>query len=138
MVTFTTAITGDFVPTVIDGTSFTIPVECTIAPTPGTGTTTKKIRSRVYLHFLSQTNVSGAALPTSGIYDVRTVNGSTSFTVQMGDTLARTGSLILPKISSSYTPQSSNTIVQYNTNVNHNMLVGQSRLGRCAGRGSPR
>ncbi len=39
---------------------------------------------------------------------------------------ARGGNVLVPKVTTSYTPQTSNTIVQFNTNVNHNMLVGQN------------
>lgn len=91
---------------------------------PGTVTT---IKSRVYLKFLTQTTAGGAAIPADGIYDVQSpaTPGST-FTVFTADTPAtgRTGNVIIPKISSSYTPQSSNTIVQFNTNVNHNFNPG--------------
>ena len=120
---FVTAINGTFTPTVIDATSFTVPVDCTTAAT--TGTTAEKIRSRVWCAFLTQTASGGAPIATDGIYDVQTTNGTTSFTVTTLDTptTARAGNVLLPKISSSYTPQTSNTIVQFNTNSNHNLAA---------------
>ena len=124
---FTTSITGTFVPTVIDANNFTVPVECTTAATTGL-TSTKGIRSRVYLYFLTQTTAGGAAIPANGVVDVMSANGSTSFTLITADTpvTARGGNVLLPKLASSYTPITSNTVVQYNNNVNHNMLVGQN------------
>ncbi|MDB6120108.1 MAG: hypothetical protein JWO08_3889, partial [Verrucomicrobiaceae bacterium] len=95
-------------------------------PTPNSATTT--LKSKVYLKFLTQTTAGGAAVPTDGIYDVQTptIPGST-FTVFTADTptTARAGNVIIPKISSSYTPQTSNTILQFNNNTNHNMLTPQ-------------
>lgn len=122
--TFGSAITGTFVPTVTGANTFTVPVDCSVAA--ATGTTTKLIRSRVYLDFLTQTTAGGAALPADGVFDVLSVNGSTSFTFITADTpvTARGGNVLLPKLTSSYTP--SGTIIQYNNNVNHNMLVGQN------------
>ena len=121
--TFTTAITGTFIPTVIDGTSFTIPVECTVAPTVF-GTSTKLVRSRVYLTFLTQTTVGGAPMPVDGVFDVLSANGSTSFTLMTADTpaTARGGNALLPKFTTSYTPSGTN--INFNTNVNHNLQVG--------------
>ncbi len=81
------------------------------------------IKSKVYLTFLSQTNAGGGSTPSSGIYDVQTTTGSTSFTITAPDTLARTGQVLMPKIPTSYTPQSGN-VVQFNNNVNHNLSVG--------------
>lgn len=127
--TFGSGINGTFVPTVTGANSFTFPVTCTVAPTDySVANTTKLIRSRVYLKFLTQTTAGGAAIPADGIYDVLTNPTSSTFTVATGDTPAtgRGGNTLLPKLSTSYTPLSSNTIVQFNTNVNHNMLVGQN------------
>jgi hypothetical protein len=123
---FSAGINGTFVPTVLSPTTFTIPVECTEAAT--TGTSTKNIRSRVYLHFLTQTTTGGASMPANGVYDLQSRPSGSSFTVLTTDTptTGRGGNVLLPKISTSYTPQSSNTVVQFNTNVNHNMLVGQN------------
>ena len=92
------------------------------ATVPGTATI---INSRVYLAFLTQTGVGGAGIPASGIYDVQT-NGSNIFTVTTTDTptTARAGNVMIPKVASSYTPQSSNTVVQFNTNVNHYLTPG--------------
>jgi hypothetical protein len=122
---FGTSMTGTFVPTVIDTTHFTVPVNCTIAAS--TGNTTKLIRSRVYLMFLTQTTAGGAAQPADGIYDVQTTPTSSSFTVATSDTptTARGGNVLVPKLGSSYTPISGNTVIQFNNSVNHNMLVGQ-------------
>jgi len=121
---FGTAINGTFVPTVTGTNTFTVPVSCTTAA--ATGNTTANLRSRVYLKFLTQTSAGGSAIPADGVYDVQTVNGTTNFTVNTADTpaTARGGNVIVPKIATSYTPLSSNTIVQYNTNVNHNLSVG--------------
>ena len=92
-------------------------------PVP-TGVTT--IKSRVYLKFINQTSAGGAAIPADGVYDVQTNATASTFTVFTADTpaTARGGNVIVPKIASSYTPLSSNTVVQFNTNVNHNMPVG--------------
>lgn len=91
---------------------------------PGTAST---IKSKVYLHFLTQTAAGGAAMPTAKIYDVQTASGNT-FTVTTTDTpaTARSGNVLIPKISASYTPMTSNTVVQYNTNVNHNLQAGNT------------
>ena len=95
-------------------------------PVPNSGTTT--LKSKVYLKFLTQTSAGGAAIPADGVYLVQTVNGSTSFTVTTADTpaTARAGNTIIPKISSSYTPQTNNTVLQFNNNTNHNMLANQN------------
>ena len=124
---FDTSINGTFVPTVINGTSFTVPVNCTTAPDAG-GTVSKAIRSQVYLMFLSQTSAGGAAIPANGVFEVVDRPTSSSFVVVTADTpaTARAGKVIVPKIATSYTPQSSNTIVRFNNNVNHNLLVGQN------------
>jgi hypothetical protein len=121
--TFTTAITGTFIPTVINGTSFTIPVECTIAPTVF-GTSTKLVRSRVYLAYLTQTTAGGAPIPVDGVFDVMSASGGTSFALITADTpvTARGGNALLPKFTSSYTPSGTN--INFNTNVNHNLQVG--------------
>ncbi|MEQ1862357.1 MAG: DUF1800 family protein [Chthoniobacteraceae bacterium] len=130
---FPSGINGSHVPTVIDSTSFTIPVNCTDAPTPSTGTTAKLTRSRVYLMFINQTAAGGAVIATDGIHDVRTRPSGSSFTVFTPDTpaTARGGFVIVPKISTSYTPTSNkvapivtNSVVVFNTNVNHNFQAG--------------
>lgn len=119
-VTFASITTGTFSPaingntfTVVSAptsTTFTVSSNCTVAPTANTGTITG----------------TWIAQPANGIYDVQTNATSSSFTVFTADTPAgpRSGNVIIPKISSSYTPISSNTLVQYNTNVNHNLTVG--------------
>ncbi len=124
---FATSINGTFVPTFGTTTSFTVPVACTVAPTiytAGTTTSTKLTRSRVYLSFLTQTTAGGEVIPTNGIFDVQTRNGTTSFTVNTTDTpvTGRGGNVLLPKFTTSYTP--SGTTVKYNNNVNHNLVVG--------------
>ncbi len=111
--TFTPSINN--VPTVVTVTgsnTFTVASNCTAAPTISFGS-------------LSGT-YDGGGLPADGVYDVQTVNGGTSFTVNTLDTPAvgRSGNVIVPKITTSYTPVSGNNVVQYNTNVNHNMLTG--------------
>ena len=120
------AITGTFVPTVTDANTFTVPVSCTTAA--ATGNTTKLIRSRVYLAFLTQTTAGGAFIPGDGIFDVQTNPTTAIFTITTADTpvTARGGNVLLPKLTTSYTPLSSNTIVQFNTNVNHNLVSGQN------------
>lgn len=120
---FDTAINSTFTATVVTGTTFTVPVNCTADATDGSAS--KAITSRVYLKFLTQTTGGGAAIPADGIYDVVLTTGSTSFNVVTADTpgTGRGGNVIIPKISSSYTPQTNNTIVQYNNNVNHNLSV---------------
>ena len=124
---FGTAITGNLVPTVISTTTFTVPVDCTVAPliyTAGTTTTTKLTRSKVYLAFLTQTTAGGAAVPTDGVFEVLSANGTTSFAYVTADTpvTARAGNVLLPKFTTSYTPSGTNIL--FNTNVNHNLLVG--------------
>lgn len=105
-----TAINSTFLVTVIDATSFTVPTSCTTAPT---------IAPTVIASNLG-------TLAADGIYDVQSTNGTTSFTVQTVDTPTggRSGNVIVPKISTSYSPVSSNNVVQYNCNVNHNLLTG--------------
>lgn len=101
------------VTTVVSGTQFRVTSNCTGVPTAATGT------------------VSGnhGNMPADGIYSVET-NGTNLFTVLTGDTptAARNGNVILPKISTSYTPSGSGTsqVIIYNNNVNHNMSVGQN------------
>ena len=121
---FTGTINTNFTVTVIDGTSFSIPVECTVAPTAGVGSMTKTVKSRVYLNFLTQTAAGGAGLPALQVYDVDSINGTTSFMVTTADTpvTARAGNVLIPKIAASYTVETS-TLVRFNTNVNHNMQV---------------
>lgn len=128
---FATAINGSLVPTVIDTNTFTVPVNCTTAA--ATGTSTKQIRSRVYLDFLTQTTAGGAVIPADGIFDVQTNPSGSSFTITTADTpvTGRGGNVLLPKISTSYTPtsnmdvaNSANTVVVFNTNVNHNFQTG--------------
>lgn len=110
--TFSPSISGTYAVTVLSGTQFTVLSNCTVAPTAATGTITGNY----------------GATAADGVYAVQTANGSTSFTVTTADapTAARSGNVIVPKFTTSYTPLSSNTIVQFNTNVNHNMLVGQN------------
>ncbi len=107
---FTPTINSTYAVTVIDGTRFAVLSNCASAPTAATGTVTG--------------NYGGT--PADGIYDVQTTTGTTSFTVLTADTptAARTGNVIVPKISTSYTPISSNNRVQFNCNVNHNLQTG--------------
>jgi hypothetical protein len=110
--TFSPAINAAFTVTVTGINTFTVASNCTAAPTISLGSLSG--------------NYDGGGLPADGIYSVDTVNGTTSFTVLTADTPAvgRSGNVIVPKISTSYTPVSSNNVVQYNCNVNHNMLQG--------------
>ncbi|MGB8169876.1 MAG: DUF1800 family protein [Chthoniobacteraceae bacterium] len=107
--TFTPAINAAFTVTVTGPNTFTVASNCTAAPNTA-----------------SFTAANLGALAANGVYDVQSTNGSTSFTVLTVDTPAtgRSGNVIMPKISTSYTPVSSNNVVQYNCNVNHNMLTG--------------
>jgi hypothetical protein len=59
-----------------------------------------------------------------GVFDVMSASGSTSFTLKTADTpaTARGGNALLPKFTSSYTPSGTN--INFNTNVNHNLQVG--------------
>lgn len=108
---FNPSINGTYTVGYVSPTQFTVLSNCTSPPTAATGT---------------MTGTYGTP-PADGVYLVDTVTGTTSFTVLTSDTpvAARSGNVIVPKISTSYTPLSSNTIVQYNNNVNHSMLVGQ-------------
>ena len=118
IVTFSSVTTGSFSPsinnnsfsvTVTGPNTFTVSSSCTVAPTAGTG------------------SIAGSwiSIAANGIYDVQTSPGST-FTVTTTDTPAgpRSGNVIIPKISTSYTPVSSNNVVQYNCNSNHHLLTG--------------
>ncbi len=129
--TFGASINGTFTVSNVSGNTFTVPVECTVAPADySAATAVKLIRSKVYLMFLSQTAAGGASQPTDGIYEVQTNPNGNSFTIQMGDTLARTGNVIIPKFASSYTPQKSVSnltyydLVQFNNSANHNLAAG--------------
>ncbi|MDZ4289777.1 MAG: DUF1800 family protein, partial [Prosthecobacter sp.] len=115
--TFSPSINSTYTVTVTDGTHFTVPVNCTLAPDPLTGSALKTIKSKVYLDFLS-----GATMPADGVYTVQT-NGSGNFTVTVADTTARSGLVMIPRVASSYTPMTGNTIVQYNTNTNHALVA---------------
>lgn len=107
--TFSPSINGTYTVTVVSPDTFTVASNCTVAPTAGTGTAT------------------GSFGPTAadGVYQVQTTP-SNQFTVITADTptATRTGTVLIPKIATSYTPQSGNTVVQYNTNVNHNLAAG--------------
>ena len=109
--TFTPTINGIFTVTVVDTTHFTVASSCTTAPTIAPTLTASNL----------------GTFAADGVYDVQTVPGTTSFTVFTADTptSARMGNVIVPKISTSYTPVSSNNVVQYNCNVNHNLLTNQ-------------
>jgi len=90
--------------TKLDDNTFTVPVQCTAAPT-GAGTGTGSFGPQA----------------ADGVYEVQ-ANGSNNFTVFTADTptATRTGSVLIPKIPTSYTPTSLGR-VQFNTNVNHNL-----------------
>ena len=108
--TFAPPINNTYAITVTGNNTFTVPSNCTVIPTANTGT------------------ISGSwiSMPAIGVYDVQANPTGSTFTVITADTPAgpRSGNVIIPKISTSYTPISSNTVVQYNCNVNHNMQVG--------------
>jgi uncharacterized protein (DUF1800 family) len=90
---------------VLTADTFTVPVQCTVVPTAA-GTATGSFGSQA----------------ADGVYDVQTNASSTSFTVTTASapTATRTGNVLIPKIATSYTPVTGNTIVSYATNVNHN------------------
>jgi hypothetical protein len=113
---FSPAINATYTVTVNTANTFTVPVNCTTVSTNGTGSALRTIKSKVYLDFLS-----GGTMPADNTYMVQTRNGTTNFTVTTADTpvAARSGNVLIPRIVSSYTPISGNTIVQYNTNTNH-------------------
>ncbi len=123
---FSPSINSTFVATVVDGTTFTIPVNCTDSTTTANGAVARTTKSRVYLGFLTQTAAGGAAIPVDGIYDVLT-NG-TSFTVTTADTpaTARAGNVLIPKVTAGYsvTTTSGVTTLKFPTFVNHSLLVG--------------
>ena len=108
--TFAPPINNTYTITVTGINTFTVPSNCTVIPTANTGT------------------ISGSwiSMPAIGVYDVQANPTGSTFTVITADTPAgpRSGNVIIPKISTSYTPISSNNVVQYNCNVNHNMQVG--------------
>lgn len=108
--TFSPTINSTYTVTVVSGTTFTVVSNCTVIPAAATGSL-----SGVY-----------GAVPADGVYPVDTANGSTSFTVLTADTpiAGRTGSVIVPKISTSYSAGTNATVITYNTNVNHNMAAG--------------
>ena len=91
--------------TVLTADTFTVPVQCTVIPTAA-GTATGSFGPQA----------------VDGVYDVQTNASSTSFTVTTASapTATRTGNVLIPKIATSYTPVTGNTIVSYATNVNHN------------------
>ncbi len=122
--TFSPTINANLMVTVIDADTFTVPVSCTAAPAM-LGSFRRTAKSRVYIAFLTQTSVGGAAIAADGIYDVQT-NGSNLFNVTTADTpvTARGGNVMMPKIAASYSVENS-TLVRFNTNVNHNLQVGQ-------------
>jgi uncharacterized protein (DUF1800 family) len=121
--TFSPTINANLTVTVIDANTFSVPVNCTAAPTV-LGNFRRTAKSRVYLDFLTQTTAGGAALPTDQVYDVQ-VNGSGNFTVVTTDTpaTARGGNVMIPRVGASYTVQSS-TVVRFNTSVNHGLQIG--------------
>lgn len=109
--TFSPTINGTF--TVVaapTATTFTVASNCTAVPTIAP----------------TLTGNYGGALAANGIYSVESNPNGNSFTVLTADTPigARTGNVIVPKFTTSYTPVSSNNVVQYNCNVNHNLLTG--------------
>jgi hypothetical protein len=108
--TFSPSVNSTYTVSYVSGTQFSVTSDCTAIPTAGTG---------------SVTGTHGVR-PADGVYDVQTRNGTTDFTVFTADTptAARSGNVIVPKIATSYTPKNNNTVVQYNCNVNHNMVTG--------------
>ena len=114
--TFTPTINSTYTVAFVSATQFTVQSNCTLAPTAATGTVTQTN---------TDSNFAPVTTPADGVYSVDTANGTTSFTVVMPlTTAARAGNVIVPKITTSYTPVSSNNVVQYNCNVNHNMVTG--------------
>lgn len=115
--TFSPAINGTFTVSVVDATSFTVASNCTVVPTS----------------VAAALSTSAPLVPppdlTDGVYEVQANSPVTAntFTVTTTDTpvVARSGNVLIPRIATSYTPTSGNTVVIYNTNVNHNLQVGQ-------------
>jgi uncharacterized protein (DUF1800 family) len=91
--------------------------------TVNTGGPTATTGSQVWLQFLSGTG-------TSGKFTVTSNPTSSSFTVTAGDTTARSGSVLVPKIGSSYsvatatTANGGATTITVNSIGNHNLNVG--------------
>lgn len=106
---FSPPINNTYTVTQTGATTFTVPVNCTTIPTSVSSATVT-------------VNGITTPLPPESIYEVQ-ANGSGNFTITTTDTPSRprSGSVLIPKLSTSYTPLSSNTIVQFNCNVNHNM-----------------
>ncbi len=125
--TFSPAINGNYSVTVVDANTFRVPVNCTVAPTAGTGDFTKTAKSRVYLHFLTQTALGGAALPGSAVYDVKS-NGGSTFVVTTTDTpaTARAGNVLIPRVPTGETVQSGGTAILFGTVSNHNLQLGDA------------
>jgi hypothetical protein len=92
--------------TVINANTFTVPVALGATPPAAPGTATGTFGPQA----------------ADGVYEVQ-ANAGNTFTVSTADTptATRTGSVLIPKIPTSYSPMSSNTIVQFNTNVNHHI-----------------
>lgn len=113
--TFNPPINGTFTATVGSATTFTVASNCTVVPTS------------VAAAIVTTALAVPPAAPSDGVYDVQANIGNT-FTVTTADTpaRARSGSVLIPRIASSYTPSGNITTgtVTYNTNVNHNLQVG--------------
>ena len=91
---------------VIDANTFTVPVALGATPPAAPGTATGTFGPQA----------------ANSVYEVQ-ANAGNTFTVFTADTptATRTGSVLIPKIPTSYSPMSGNTIVQFNTNVNHHI-----------------
>ncbi|MBX7207884.1 MAG: DUF1800 family protein [Verrucomicrobiaceae bacterium] len=95
--------------TVIDANTFSVPVALGATAPTAAGTAVGTFGSQA----------------ADGIYVVQTTPTGSSFTVTTADTptAARSGNVLIPKIPTSYSPIGGG-LVQYNTNVNHNLSVG--------------
>ncbi len=87
---------------------------------PQTITPPQTLGAKVYLNFLS----GGGS---SGIYPIASYPDASHFTVTMGDTTARSGSVVIPQLSAGYSVRNSGTpttsTITVGTFGNHNLQV---------------
>ena len=121
--TFSPAINAAFTITVTGPNTFTVPSNCTVAPTIAP----------------KMTGAHGP-VPADGVYDVETTSGSTSFTVTTADTptTARSGNVIVPKITHELHAafQQHDRSIQQQREPQH--AARRPCLGRCARGRQPR
>ncbi len=87
---------------------------------PQTVTSPQTLGTKVYLNFLS-----GGA--TSGIYPIASYTDASHFTVTMSDTIAHSGTVIIPQLAAGYSVKNSGTpatsTITVGTFGNHNLQV---------------